>query len=278
MGLSGRHVGEDGIDLTFDDGEWSRDARGELNWPSLGVLLDIGLGSVTRLRSPQTQRPATVQLQVQMTGAPMTGHAVCRARLLEHSGGAAVKHALSNGTVMCDERVVAYVSGAFLMLDLPEGSTQVREPWATEDLVFDREAALDDYERAAVKRCAAAERAATPDQPFIENFWCGVPKGGEGSARLDVPVSPHLGNRSGHVHGGMLLGMAMQVAGAALAPTMALSNISAWFVKPGQGPRVKVRSKVVQQGRTLAVVRTQITNTEGRLVLEATSQHIAASA
>jgi len=93
-----------------------------------------------------------------------------------------------------------------------------------------------------------------------------------------VPVSPHLGNRSGHIHGGMLLGMAMQVAGAALAPTMALSNISAWFVKPGQGPRVKVRSKVVQQGRTLAVVRTQITNTEGRLVLEATSQHIAASA
>jgi hypothetical protein len=83
MGLKGRHVGEAGIALEFDDGEWSRDARGELNWPALGVLLDIGLGAVTRIKSPQTQRPATVQLQVQMTGAPMTGHAVCHSRFLE---------------------------------------------------------------------------------------------------------------------------------------------------------------------------------------------------
>jgi acyl-coenzyme A thioesterase PaaI-like protein len=77
------------------------------------------------------------------------------------------------------------------------------------------------------------------------------------------------------VHGGMLLGMAVQVAGAAV-PGRALSNISAWFVRPGDGPRLKVRSKVVQQGRTLAVVRTQVTSNEGKLVLVCTSQHIAA--
>lgn len=277
MGLSGRHVGDDGIDLTFDDGEWSRDVRGELNWPALGVLLDIGLGAVTRLKSPPTQRPATVQLQMQMTGVPMTGHAVCRARLLEHAGAAAVKHALSSGTVTCDERVVAYVSGAFLMLDLPEGRTQAREPWAPAGLEFDRDAELDDYERTAVKRCAAAERAATPAHPFIDRFWCGIPQGGDGKARLDVPVGPHLGNRTGHVHGGILLGMAVQTAGAAV-PQMALSNVSAWFVRPGDGARLRVRSKVVQQGRTLAVVRTQILSAEGKLVLEATSQHIAAAA
>jgi uncharacterized protein (TIGR00369 family) len=273
MELEGRHVGEDGVTLEFDDGDWSRDARGELNWPALGVLLDIGLGSVTRIRSPLTQRPATVQLQVQMTGVPMTGHAVCHARILGHSERTAVKHVLSTGTVSCGDRVVAHTSGAFVMLDLPEGVTQAREPWVTDAHEVDREAELDDYERAAVKRCAAAERAASAEHPFIERFWCGVPKGGDGTARLDVPVGAHLGNRTGHVHGGILLGMAVQVAGAAV-PGMALSNVSAWFVRPGEGPRLKVRSKVVQQGRTLAVVRTQIASAEGKLVLEAASQHV----
>jgi hypothetical protein len=43
------------------------------------------------------------------------------------------------------------------MLDLPEGVTQAREPWVTEAYEVDRESELDDYERAAVKRCAAAE-------------------------------------------------------------------------------------------------------------------------
>ena len=275
MDLAGRYVGEDSVTLEFDDGEWSRDARGELNWPALGVLLDIGLGSVTRLRSPPTQRPATVQLQVQMTGVPMTGHAVCHARLLGHSERTLVTHALSSGTVSCGDRVVAHTSGAFVMIDLPDGVTQAREPWMTKAYEVDPEAELDDYERAAVKRCAAAERAASAEHPFIEHFWCGVPKGGEGTARLDVPVGAHLGNRIGNVHGGMLLGMAVQVAGAAV-PGMALSNISAWFVRPGVGPRLKVRSKVVQQGRTFAVVRTQVLSAEGKLVLEAASQHILA--
>jgi acyl-coenzyme A thioesterase PaaI-like protein len=59
---------------------------------------------------------------------------------------------------------------------------------------------------------------------------------------------------------------------------MRLSNISAWFVSPGLGPQLKVRSNVVQQGRNLAVVRTQILGASGKLVLEATSQHAAAAA
>ena len=279
MGLYGRQVGSDAMALEFDDGEWSRDGRGEVNWPALGVLIDVALGSVTRLKSPETTRPATVQLQVQMTGASTRGHLVAHAHYNGRSERTAAKHILTTATVNVGDTVIAHASGAFVMLDLPAGTTQTVMPWVPEGLANEDDVAveLDDNERAAVRRCREAERAATTEHPFVEHFWCGVPAAGEGKARLVVKVAPHLGNRVAQVHGGMLLGLAAQVAGAALPGTMMLSNLSAWFIKPGEGPRLTVRSKVVQQGRNLAVVRTQITGAEGRLVLEATSQHLAAS-
>jgi acyl-coenzyme A thioesterase PaaI-like protein len=73
-------------------------------------------------------------------------------------------------------------------------------------------------------------------------------------------------------------GTAARVAKAALPGNMRVLNISAWFVRPGLGPRLNVRSNVVQQGRDLAVVRTQILGASGKLVLETTSQHAAAAA
>ena len=277
MRLSGRQIDDEAIDLEFDDGDWARDGRGEVNRPALGVLIDVALGAVTRLKSPPTVRPATVQLQVQMTGASTRGHLVAHARLTGASQRTASRHVLSSAKVSVGDTVVAHVSGAFVMLDLPPGATQTPMPWVPEgvaEAVGDM-VELDEREREAVRRCRHAERAATAEHPFVEHFWCGVPIAAEGKAALAVKVAPHLGNRVGQVHGGMLLGMAAQVASAALPDTMMLSNLSTWFIKPGEGPRLKVRSGVVQQGRNVAVVRTQITNAEGKLVLEATSQHIA---
>ena len=112
MDLRGRQTDADSMELEFDDGPWSRDGRGEVNWPALGVLLDIALGSVTRLKSPETQRPATVQLQVQMTGVPADGHIVAHGRLVEQSERTAIKHILTAGTLTCGDRVVAHCSGA----------------------------------------------------------------------------------------------------------------------------------------------------------------------
>jgi uncharacterized protein (TIGR00369 family) len=279
MGLVGRQIDAEAIELEFDDGPWSRDGRGELNWPALGVVIDIALGTVTRLESGPTMRPATVQLQVQMTGASTQGHLVTHARFTGRSEGTALKHVLAAGTVTSGETVIAHASGAFVMLDLPEGTTQTPMPWVPEGVSAELDASieLDDYERAAVLRCRQAERAATPEHPFIEHFWCGVPTAADGKARLNVKVAPHLGNRVGQVHGGVLLGLAARVSSAAVPQTMMLSNISVWYISPGLGPNLKVRSAVVQQGRNLAVVRTQIVGEQGKLVLEATSQHVALS-
>ena len=68
----------------------------------------------------------------------------------------------------------------------------------------------------------------------------------------------------------------MKVANAAAPEDMRLSNISAYFVSPGIGPVLDVHSNVTQQGRSLAIVRTQIIGASGKLVLETTSQHVLA--
>lgn len=280
MGLTGKALDNDEVELEFDDGALFRDGQGELNWPTLGVVLDIALGSVTRIKSGPTMRPATVQLQIHMTGAPAQGPLVTRASFVGFSERTALRHALSTGSLSAGDTVIAHASGEFVMLDLPAGTTQAPMPWAETriDAVPQKIRELDANDRAALRICRRAEAAATAEQPFIEHFWCGIPQASEGRARLAVKVTPHLGNRVGQVHGGLLLGLAARVAGAAVPGTMRLSNISTWFISPGQAPSLSVRSAVVQQGRNLAVVRTQIKSATGKLVLEATSQHVAVTA
>jgi acyl-coenzyme A thioesterase PaaI-like protein len=147
--------------------------------------------------------------------------------------------------------------------------TQGLEPDPLDSITFD----ANDLE--ALGSCERAEAAATEALPFIEHFWCGVPEAAVGKAHLSLQVTPHLANRAGHAHGGLLLGTASRVASAALPGSMRLSNISAWFVSPGLRPRLEVHSSVVQQGRNLAVVRTQILGASRKLVLDTTSQHVA---
>src|SRR5690606_31111830 len=114
--------------------------------------------------------------------------------------------------------------------------------------------APDAAEVEVLARCEQAEAAATEAHPFIEHFWCGLPRRQNGDACLEVPVARHLGNRLGHVQGGLLLGMAMKTADRALPAAMRLSNISAYFISPGMGPALTVRSNVTHQGRRLATV------------------------
>lgn len=277
MDLSGHQVGDGGIMLKVADDPVLRDAGGEINWTALGVLADVALGAVTRVKAGPGMRPATVHLQLQMTGAATSGDVATHAQFISFSGGSGIRQSFSSATIAAGDTLIAHASGAFVMLELPPGTTQRAHPWVSEelrDIPLDS-IELDNDELQAVKACRRAEAAASDAHPFIDHFWCGIPRTGEGKAQLTVKVMAHLGNRVGHVHGGVLLGMAAQVASAAVPAGMRLSNIAAWFVSPGLGPRLKVRSKVVQQGRNLALVRTQILSATGKLVLDVTSQHAA---
>lgn len=279
MGLTGRRIGNDDLTLEFEDEVTFRDGTCELSWAALGVLVDEALGSVARMKAGTTVRPATVHLALQMTGASTQGNIVTRGHFVAFSERDRIRRCLAMATIKCGETLIGHASAAFAMLDLPKASTQTPLPWTPEEFrpELSDAIAFAPNEREALKICERAEAAATEALPFIEHFWCGIPKPAEGKARLSVRVSPHLGNSVGHVHGGLLLGTAARVANAAVPSNMRLSNISAWFVSPGLGPRLKVRSGVVQQGRNLAVVHTQILGGSGKLVLETTSQHVAAA-
>ena len=56
---------------------------------------------------------------------------------------------------------------------------------------------------------------------------------------------------------------------------MLLSNASAWYIGPGRGRALSVKSRVVHAGRTIAVVRTEIKTAAGERVLEVVSHHVA---
>jgi acyl-coenzyme A thioesterase PaaI-like protein len=213
-----------------------------------------------------------------MTGASTREHLGAQGRFVALSEQARVTQVLSSATIESGGTLIAHVSGAFALFDLPEGRTEMPCGWLPEGFQPEPLEAItfDAGEREALQRCERAEAAATEAFPFIEHFWCGIPQANEGTAHLTIDVTPHLGNRVGHVHGGLLFGTAARVASAAAPGDMRLSNISAWFVSPGLGPRLEVRSSVVQRGRSLALVRTQIMGPSGKLVLETTSQHVAA--
>lgn len=280
MDVYGAETGDGGVMLKVRDDPTLRDGAGELNWSALSVLVDVALGSVTRLKAGPAARPATVQLQMQMTGAPSRGDVATHAEFVSFSDGPGVRQCFTTGRITAGDTLIGHASGAFVMLDLPEGQTQRQHPWVAQEVLDAplEPVELDENEREAIKACRRAEKAASAEHPFIDHFWCGIPRRGEGSAQLNIKVTPHLGNRVGHVHGGVLLGMAAQAACAAAPADMRLSNIAAWYISPGLGPRLKVRSKAIQQGRNLAVVRTQVLGATGKLVLEVTTQHVAVGA
>jgi acyl-coenzyme A thioesterase PaaI-like protein len=277
MGVRGRKEGRSGLRLEFEDGPLFRDSAGEVSMAAFGVLIDTACGAVTRTHVPPTMRPATVHLKAQFTGAPAIGHIVSHTRFQGHSDRAAVTEAVSVGRVMSGTTLLAHVSGTFLMLNLPEGRMHHTNPWlpARHRLAPELdESDLQPHEAAVIDSFDESTRKANTKHPFIEYFWGGEPKIGDGKAKLRIAVAPHLGNRVGDVHGGILFGLAAQVAASVVPDTMRLSNICAWFTSPGKGPHLDIISTVVQQGRTLAVVRTQILNSTGVPVLEVTSQHL----
>jgi acyl-coenzyme A thioesterase PaaI-like protein len=111
---------------------------------------------------------------------------------------------------------------------------------------------------------------------FLSRFWGYEPVPAPGGARCTLANGAHVGNRVGHVQGGILLGLGAVTAQAALPPSWRLGAITACFVSPGVGAKLRARAKVVHRGRFTAVVRTEVTGAERKRVLEVLTTHSAA--
>ncbi|MEW6333521.1 MAG: hypothetical protein AB1558_04580 [Thermodesulfobacteriota bacterium] len=259
------------------DGPHGRDADGTASIVSLGVLADNVLATPTRVGRSSGARLGTVYLQLQFTGAPMVGDLSADARLLGRSESTVRQKAFSSASFYANGKPIAHGSGEFVLLDAPPGVTLAPRPWergASAREVAGEIGTLEPHERAILEACDAALARTTPQASFIQHFWGDLPRRRAQGAASRVAIGPHIGNRVGHVQGGILFGLAAMCANAAAPPGMLLSNAAAWYISPGCGASLAVRSRVIHTGRTMAVSRTEITAAGGERVLEAVTQHM----
>lgn len=271
-------MGADTLVETMPDGPHCRAADGNIALTAFSVLLDTALATAPRLKIKRGVRQATVHLHARLTGRPLHGALSANARLESFSMGGAVREALSSATIHAGGKPVCHAMGNFVVLPPPRGVRLAPLPWQHKSrrplLPLDDEL-LEPGERAIIKACNSALQRADQRHAFVEHFWNALPQATADGARCLVRIGPQHGNRVGHVQGGLLLGLAAVTAQAAAPQHPRLSAISAWFISPGLGPSLTIRSQRFHEGRSFTGIRTEIRNATGSRVLEVVSHHAA---
>lgn len=273
------HVGPDTISHAMKVGPHCVDAKGVVAAPALGVVIDGALATAPRLVIAPGGRLATVHLDVQYTGVEPREDLYAEASLDGFFASDAARQAITRCALKSGDKAVAYATGTFMALPPPEGVKLAPLPWqqGSERPPALEMSELDEKERAVVRAAQAALSSHDGVHTFIERFMGIEPKHTATGAACKVAIGAQIGNRVGHVQGGIQLGLAQATAAAAVPRHPAISNISAWYISPGRGESLTATSKVIHAGRSLAVVRTEIRNADGSLVLEAVSNHASRS-
>jgi len=275
--LSFDRVTSDDTRLSYETGPHCIDAHGGTDLGALAMAADFALGTVIRAALDRATRTATVSMALEF-GAPLPAGVVraasrCHGYVGEGYGRIGRARVLLDGP----DGEIGYGSGAFMVLKPPPNVTMhpvphrkrgdpEPSPLAEEDLAPDERRILQHTEE-------ALERAAKTRQPFIRHFWGYLPERTRGAASCVMPNGPHVGNRVGNVQGGIMLGLAALTAAATLPESWMLSTISAAFMTPGEGPALRAQASVLHHGQRLSVVRTEVTRSDGRRVLEVMSTH-----
>lgn len=278
LGLEWPRLGTDDLEETMADGPHCRAADGSIAITAFCVLLDTALASAPRLKIRRGVRQATVHLHAQFTGHPIRGKLSAKARFEGFSTCGTVREALSSASIDAGSRLICRALGTFVVLPPPPGVKLAPMPWQRkggERVVRLPGEELRSDERAILSACDAALRQADDHRAFIEHFWSALPKPTTNGARCQIAIGPQHSNRVGHVQGGLLLGLAGATAQAAAPRHPRVSAISAWFISPGRGPSLKIRSQRFHEGRSFAGIRTEIRNSDGSRVLEVVSHHAA---
>ena len=293
--------------LGFDPGPHCLDNHGEVHIGALALLADLAMSASIRHRLHPAARLGTVSFQLHLTGAPSDGP-------LESSGvfqgfieGAAGRQGISQVSVHSDGRMVAFGGASFMALDPPKnvtlhpvtmrrrGDQRATLP-APESLTADELAIVARSDRALDE--ARAEGGAFADyfwgrpiaiestlestaestaESTVESTLESAIGSGEGVALL--PNGLYASNRVGHMQGGLLAGFAVHTADQILVHRSGkpwrFAALSVAYVSPGEGAELRAVAHVIHHGGLTALVRTQIIRPDGRIAIEATTQHTA---
>lgn len=272
--LSFDEVGADSARLSIEPGPHCLDRDGQVSLGAVGVLADIGMAAGMRQQVGLATRMATVAMSLQFTGAPRKGRLEVRGRLDGFFEGAKGRQGLARAEIRAGDSLVCTASGSFVALGNREGTAPLpmRKRGVDAAATPLTVAELNDEERVVYER---ARKAMEPGSKasFIERFWGFMPERHTRGATSDFANGLHVGNRVGHTQGGLTFALAATTAIAALDPEWRLVGISAWYVSPGTGPALRAEASIVHEGSLTAVVRTRVSDPEGRAVLEAMTNH-----
>ena len=246
-----------------------------MNLGALLLLADMTLAASNRLYVDPSSRTATLALRIEFTGVPALGLLRAESRSDGFSPHTALPEAPCAGRLIAAGQEVLRMSGTWVSPPLPEGRTLEPLPWERQR-PFDAPALgpkdLTPPERAVMRRVEQALQA-TRHGDFLRQLWSPKIRHTLHGAASRFPIGLHVGNRVGHVQGGLLLNAALATAIAAVPHHPVLTAASAWYISPGQGKALTARSTVLQKGRNVAVVRTEVFAPGGKRVLEALSNH-----
>lgn len=278
LGLKWPRIGDNDLEEVMPDSPQARNVDGSCNLAAFCVLLDTALATASRLKAGGGVRQATVHLHAQFTGAPLRGEVKALARFEGYAPGATTRQSLTSGILYAGGEPVCRASATFVVLPPPPGVNLGPLPWQRAGempMAPIARGELESDERAVVRACGSALRHADQQHAFIEHFWGALPSPTADGARCTVKIGAQHGNRVGHVQGGLSFGLGAITACAAAPNHPQLSAIAAWYISPGQGKALKIRSRRIHEGRSFAAVRTEIRNSDGSRVLEVVSHHAA---
>jgi uncharacterized protein (TIGR00369 family) len=110
--------------------------------------------------------------------------------------------------------------------------------------------------------------------------WLGIDvvSRGEGTATLEMPTRPEMGNRAQVVHGGFMALLADSAMGQALSTVLPQGerhysfDLKLSFIATGRiGERLRAVSRVLHSGRRTGVAECRVEGEDGRLVATATA-------
>jgi acyl-coenzyme A thioesterase PaaI-like protein len=276
LDISFDHIAVRDSRLSMDAGPHCAEADGQVDLGAFAVFVDLALAATVRASVSAEARLATVAMHLHFTGLPLTGRLEAASAFEGFLHGASGQQGLSRVRVAADGEQVCIGSASFMVLKPPKGVDLHPMPHRRRE---DPSPVLtpDGLKRDEARIVARADEAlAVRDAQggsFIRRFWGYQPHPVEGGASCAVKNGPHIGNRVGHVQGGILLGLAATTAATALPASWALTGVSAWYISPGEGRRLKARSKIIHHGRLTSVVRTEISGKNNRRVLAVVTTH-----
>ena len=278
LALEWPQFGDDSVTTRLPLGPHCREPDGRVSLIALMVALDTGLATAPRLKIPAGVRVASARIEMQFSGHIARDDVLVDAHYRGSALGAALPQLQSGATMRSGGAVIGHASGAFVQTPPPAGAVMAPLPWQARVRVAASPVAVGELTAREKAVLAACETALVDDASglaFSRRFWCAPAVPTDAGVWSRIKVGPHMANRVGHVQGGILMGIAAETAHAAVPAHAILTSLSAWFISPGRSAELHCRSTVIHAGRSLAVVRTEITGAQGERILAAMSQHAA---